>query len=136
MGRREALADTLATDVAGARRWRWTPFINALAARSYTVEEHLKTLRFLEAEGRIEAARSNDTEHVRGLFEEIGVQVRKAGEELMAFSALATRRDRDGGRGRARGAPSGISAPDLTVRFPKFTFARQFSQRVPMCQVR
>ena len=70
--------------------------LDALAARSYTVEEHLKTLRFLELQGRIEAARSNDTEHVRGLFEEIGVQVRKAGEELMAFSALATRRDRDG----------------------------------------
>ena len=70
--------------------------LDALAARSYAVEEHLKTLRFLELQGRIEAARSNDTEHVRGLFEEIGVQVRKAGEELTAFSALATRRDRDG----------------------------------------
>jgi aerotaxis receptor len=70
--------------------------LDALAARSYAVEEHLKTLRFLELQGRIEAARSNDTEHVRGLFEEIGVQVRTAGEELVAFSALATRRDRDG----------------------------------------
>ena len=55
-----------------------------------------ESLRFLELQGRIEAARSSDTDHVRGLFEEIGVQVRMAGDELMAFSALATRRDRDG----------------------------------------
>ena len=91
----EALAVTL-DDVADTTVALDTA-LDALAARSYAVEEHLKTLRFLELQGRIEAARSNDTEHVRGLFEEIGVQVRKAGEELMAFSALATRRDRDGG---------------------------------------
>ena len=91
----EALAVTL-DDVADTTVAGWTPRSTRWRRGRTTVEEHLKTLRFLELQGRIEAARSSDTEHVRGLFEEIGVQVRKAGEELMAFSALATRRDRDG----------------------------------------
>lgn len=61
--------------------------LDQLAARSAAVEEHLKTLRFLELQGRIEAARSDDTQHVRMLFEEIGKQVRAAGDELKAFQA-------------------------------------------------
>ena len=48
-------------------------------------------LRFLELQGRIEAARAHDTEHVRTLFEEIGQQVRAAGHELQDFVALGTR---------------------------------------------
>jgi hypothetical protein len=66
--------------------------LDQLARRSAAVEEHLKTLRFLELQGRIEAARSEDTQHVRMLFEEIGQQVRAAGGELKAFVA---QRDRD-----------------------------------------
>jgi aerotaxis receptor len=66
--------------------------LDQLARRSTAVEEHLKTLRFLELQGRIEAARAEDTQHVRMLFEEIGKQVRAAGDELKAFAAS---RDRD-----------------------------------------
>jgi aerotaxis receptor len=90
----EALATTLET--VGSAVVDLDASVDRFTEASRAVGEHLKTLRFLELQGRIEAARSNDTEHVRGLFEEIGAQVRKAGEELMAFSALATRRDRDG----------------------------------------
>ena len=79
------------------RRWRSTPRSTRWRRVRTPSRSTSRRLRFLELQGRIEAARSSDTEHVRGLFEEIGVQVRKAGEELMAFSALATRRDRDGG---------------------------------------
>lgn len=61
--------------------------LDQLAARSGAVEEHLKTLRFLELQGRIEAARADDTQHVRMLFEEIGKQVRAAEDELKAFQA-------------------------------------------------
>jgi hypothetical protein len=69
--------------------------VDRVAARSAAVEEHLKTLRFLELQGRIEAARADDTAHVRMLFEEIGQQVRTAGD---ALKGLAARRDRDAAR--------------------------------------
>ena len=54
--------------------------LDRLAEVSASVEDHLKTFRFLELQGRIEAARANDTEHVRVLFGEIGRQVRAAGD--------------------------------------------------------
>jgi aerotaxis receptor len=56
-----------------------------------TIDGHFKTIRFLELQGRIEAARATDTGHVLTLFEEIGRQVRLAGTELAAFGALRTR---------------------------------------------
>jgi aerotaxis receptor len=68
--------------------------LDGLAVVSASVEEHLKTFRFLELQGRIEAARATDTEHVRVLFEEIGRQVRAAGAELIEISALGARRGR------------------------------------------
>ncbi len=68
--------------------------LDRLAGVSASVDGHLKMLRFLELQGRIEAARAHDTEHVRTLFEEIGRQVRKAGDELQDFVALGERRNR------------------------------------------
>ncbi|MDA0142469.1 hypothetical protein, partial [Solirubrobacter deserti] len=85
----EPLANTLDAVADGAAAL--DAALGALAARSHAVEEHLKTLRFLELQGRIEAARADDTQHVRMLFEEIGQQVRQAGDELRAFSAVALR---------------------------------------------
>ena len=71
------------------------------APSSRADEEHLKTLRFLELQGRIEAARADDTQHVRMLFEEICAQVRAAGDELRTFSAPAFRGDADARSARA-----------------------------------
>jgi len=68
--------------------------LDQLAGVSESVDTHLKMLRFLELQGRIEAARAHDTEHVRTLFEEIGQQVRAASRELQDFVALGTRRNR------------------------------------------
>src|SRR6478735_3801826 len=68
--------------------------LDQLAGVSESVDTHLKMLRFLELQGRIEAARAHDTEHVRTLFEEIGQQVRAAGNELQDFVALGVRRNR------------------------------------------
>jgi aerotaxis receptor len=68
--------------------------LDGLAVVSLSVQDHLKTFRFLELQGRIEAARATDTEHVRVLFEEIGRQVRAAGAELTEISDLGARRSR------------------------------------------
>jgi aerotaxis receptor len=68
--------------------------LDALAVVSRSVQEHLKTFRFLELQGRIEASRASDTEHVRVLFEQIGRQVRAAGAELTEISELGARRSR------------------------------------------
>jgi len=62
--------------------------LEELTAAVATVDSHFKTIRFLELQGRIEAARAADTGHVLTLFEEIGRQVRLAGVELAAFGAL------------------------------------------------
>jgi hypothetical protein len=80
-----------------------------LARVAGAVDEHLKTLRFLELQGRIEAARANDTEHVRTLFAEIGAQVRSAGAELREFVALGTRTHREGA-GTARAVRELVAA--------------------------
>ena len=69
--------------------------LDRLAGVSASVEDHLKMFRFLELQGRIEAARANDTEHVRVLFDEIGRQVRAAGAELAEITALGDRRNRE-----------------------------------------
>ena len=83
--------------------------LDRLADVSGAVEEHLKMIRFLELQGRIEAARANDTEHVRLLFEEIGAQVRAAGAELTEITALGARRNRED-VGAARGAAALVEA--------------------------
>lgn len=62
--------------------------LEQLGAAVATIDGHFKTIRFLELQGRIEAARATDTGHVLTLFEEIGRQVRLAGAELAAFGAL------------------------------------------------
>jgi aerotaxis receptor len=62
--------------------------LEGLSAAVATIESHFKTIRFLELQGRIEAARASDTAHVLTLFEEIGRQVRLAGAELQPFAAL------------------------------------------------
>ncbi|MDA0181209.1 PAS domain-containing protein [Solirubrobacter phytolaccae] len=59
-----------------------------LTAAVATIDSHFRTIRFLELQGRIEAARATDTGHVLTLFEEIGRQVRLAGAELAAFGTL------------------------------------------------
>jgi len=53
---------------------------------------------------RIEAARANDTVHVRMLFEEIGNQVRDAIAGLKRFTVLSWRgiRERGGAQSEAR----------------------------------
>jgi hypothetical protein len=88
----QPLADT--TEAAIASVIELEQALDQLAKVSQAVDEHLKMLRFLELQGRIEAARAHDTEHVRTLFEEIGVHVRTAGTELQDFVALGTRRNR------------------------------------------
>jgi aerotaxis receptor len=65
--------------------------LDQLTAAVATIDGHFKTIRFLELQGRIEAARATDTGHVLTLFEEIGRQVRLAGTELAAFGELRTR---------------------------------------------
>jgi hypothetical protein len=57
-----------------------------LASAVATIDSHFKTIRFLELQGRIEAARASDTGHVLTLFEEIGRQVRAAGAELAPYA--------------------------------------------------
>jgi hypothetical protein len=88
----EPLADTVEAAITSLAALEGA--LDRLAKVSQAVDEHLKMLRFLELQGRIEAARAHDTEHVRTLFDEIGVHVRKAGAELQEFAALATRRNR------------------------------------------
>jgi hypothetical protein len=89
------LADT--TEAALAALAALEAALDRLARVAGAVDEHLKALRFLELQGRIEAARADDTGHVRTLFAEIGVHVRSAGAELRDLIALGTRRDRDDG---------------------------------------
>ncbi len=90
--------------------------LERLAHVSQAVEEHLKTIRFLELQGRIEAARADDTRHVRTLFEEIGQQVRAAGKELQEVSKLRAVGGADDLR-RRRGAEAAQSNSEsgLTV---------------------
>ena len=68
--------------------------LDGLGAAAEVVDEQLKMIRFLELQGRIEAARADDTQHVRTLFEEIGGQVRKGGDQLQELLKLRGRRDR------------------------------------------
>ena len=97
------LADT--TEAAIASLTALERALDGLAKVSRTVDEHLKMLRFLELQGRIEAARAHDTEHVRTLFEEIGTHVRRAGAELQDFVSLSTRRNRDDGKAARAARP-------------------------------
>jgi hypothetical protein len=90
-----ALADTVEAACASVEALEAA--LDRLAAAASSVDRHLKLLRFLELQGRIEAARAHDTEHVRTLFEEIGVRLRTAGAELRDLIALGRRRDRDDG---------------------------------------
>ena len=83
--------------------------LDGLATVSGSVEEHLKMFRFLELQGRIEAARASDTEHVRVLFEEIGRQVRAAGEQLTEITALGARKNREDA-GAARSGSAAVAA--------------------------
>lgn len=62
--------------------------LDDLTGAAATIDAHFKTIRFLELQGRIEAARASDTGHVLTLFEEIGRQVRLAGTELATFATL------------------------------------------------
>jgi aerotaxis receptor len=89
------LADAVAQTIESA--WAALEALEAaverLAAVATSVDEHLKALRFLELQGRIEAARADDTAHVRTLFEEIGRQVRTASRELQEVANLRARRE-------------------------------------------
>jgi hypothetical protein len=97
------LADT--SEAAVASLGALEAALDKLARVSAAVDEHLKMLRFLELQGRIEAARAHDTEHVRALFGEIGAQVRTAGAELRDFIALGARPNRDDGRAARAARP-------------------------------
>lgn len=84
----EALAVT--REVLSARLAALDGALEELTAAVARIDSHFKTIRFLELQGRIEAARATDTGHVLTLFEEIGKQVRQAGVELATFADLSS----------------------------------------------
>ncbi|HWV86968.1 MAG TPA: PAS domain-containing protein [Capillimicrobium sp.] len=62
--------------------------LRAVTARAAELERELKRLRALEVNGRVEAARTADSEHVHQLFVSIGEQVAAAHDELAGFDAV------------------------------------------------
>jgi methyl-accepting chemotaxis protein len=95
----EALATSAERATTGMRELDAT--LDELADAARGVEHHLAAIRALEVNGRIEAARANDTEHVRMLFEEIGNQVRDAIAGLKNFTVLSWRGIREQGSAQA-----------------------------------
>lgn len=69
--------------------------VKALAQRAAELDRGLQVVRALEVNGRIEAARANDTEHVRMLFTEIGGKVEAAREEIAGFAEVRRVLQRD-----------------------------------------
>ncbi len=106
----EALAARL--EAVAAATTAFDAAFDRLAAAVTKVEDHFKTIRFLELQGRIEAARATDTGHVLTLFEEIGRQVRAAGTELAVFAQQPDRAGVDTARAMHRRAAELRAKPD------------------------
>jgi aerotaxis receptor len=76
--------------------------LRAVTASAAELDRELKRLRALEVNGRVEAARTADSEQVHQLFVSIGEQVAAAQAELAGFDAIGVVTSQRDARGEAR----------------------------------